>query len=226
MNRIDRLFAILLTLQSKKFTTAVSIAEKFKISVRTVYRDIRALEESGVPVGFEPGCGYYLVQGFFLPPLSLTGDEANALILMASLSRKFGDASIAKSSESALAKLRNILGRAEKEKAELLSDSLTVWVPGEEEQMNDHLSRIQRAITDRKILRISYTNNLGEQSNREVEPIGFAFYTNQWHLIAWCWKRNEYRDFKVKMTDRLTETGKPFRKAKHWTVADYIFSLN
>ena len=59
MNRIDRLSAILIHLQSKKVVRAQEIADRFEISLRTVYRDIRALEEAGVPIGAEPGLGYF-----------------------------------------------------------------------------------------------------------------------------------------------------------------------
>ena len=82
MNRIDRLFGILTLLQSRKYISAEKIAEKFKISVRTVFRDLKALSETGIPLSFEPAKGYFIVQGYFLPPISLTNDEANSLLLM------------------------------------------------------------------------------------------------------------------------------------------------
>ena len=85
MNRIDRLFGILTLLQSRKFTTAEKISDKFGISVRTVYRDIKALGETGVPVSFEPNKGYFIVEGYFIPPVSFNTDEASALMLMESL---------------------------------------------------------------------------------------------------------------------------------------------
>ena len=85
MNRIDRLMGITTVLQSKKYATAEHLAEKFDISVRTVYRDIKALGEIGIPISFEPNKGYFVVQGYFLPPVSLTSEEANALCLIESL---------------------------------------------------------------------------------------------------------------------------------------------
>lgn len=89
MNRIDRLFGILTLLQSKKHVTAEAIAERFGISVRTVYRDIKALGEQGIPVSFEPHKGYFVVQGYFLPPVSFTSEEANALLLMEAVVKGF-----------------------------------------------------------------------------------------------------------------------------------------
>ena len=84
MNRIDRLFAILTLLQSKKYVPAEKIADKFRIRVRTVYRDIKALGESGIPISFEQYKGYFVVQGYFLPPVSFSTEEANAFLLMES----------------------------------------------------------------------------------------------------------------------------------------------
>ena len=81
MNRIDRLFGITTLLQAKKYVPAEQLATQFDISVRTVYRDIKALSEQGIPLSFEPQRGYFLVPGYFLPPVSFTPDEANALLL-------------------------------------------------------------------------------------------------------------------------------------------------
>ena len=105
MNRIDRLFGILTLLQSKKYVTAEHIAEKFGMSVRTVYRDIKAIGEQGVPVSFEPNRGYFIMQGYFLPPVSFTSEEANALLLMEYLVPGFADKSIHTHYSTALSKV-------------------------------------------------------------------------------------------------------------------------
>jgi predicted DNA-binding transcriptional regulator YafY len=225
MNRIDRLFGILTILQSRKYVTADQIADKFEISNRTVYRDIKALAELGIPVSFEQPKGYFIVQGFFLPPLSLTIEEANALILMTSLSEKFADKSILKNSKSALNKLLAVLRYGDKDKAEILSSNTRIYLADNEKTDVEYLSIIQHSITDKIILAIEYTNNQGIFSKREIEPIGLAFYSNQWHLIAWCWKRNQYIDFKTRMISKLDSTSIPFRKNEHWTIDKYIKSL-
>jgi len=78
--RLARLTAILTQLQSKKLITARDIAEKHEVSIRTVYRDIRTLEKSGIPIVTEEGKGYSIMEGYKLPPVMFTEDEANALI--------------------------------------------------------------------------------------------------------------------------------------------------
>jgi len=118
MNRIDRLFGILTLLQSKKYVPAEKIAEKFRISIRTVYRDVKALCEQGIPVSFEPNRGYFVVQGYFLPPVSFNTEEANALLLMETMVQGFADKSILQHYSSALLKVKNVMRSKEKEQLE------------------------------------------------------------------------------------------------------------
>ena len=94
MNRIDRLHAILTHLQSKKKVTAQEMADRFNISLRTVYRDVKALDESGVPVIGEAGSGYTIMEGYRLPPVMFTQEEASALLLGAKLAEQFTDGSV------------------------------------------------------------------------------------------------------------------------------------
>ncbi|WP_284463897.1 YafY family protein [Chryseobacterium sp.] len=226
MNRIDRLLSVLTTLQSKKFVTADYIAEKYEISIRTVYRDIKALGEIGVPIDYEPQKGYTVLQGFFLPPVLLTSDEANALIMISKLSERYTDKTIQKNVSNAIDKIKSVLRYSEKEKADMLQEKIGIYVSPETDHSRDYLTIIQNAIVNKRILKISYLNNLKEASEREVEPIGMSFYTNQWHLIAWCWMRNEYRDFKVLQIQELKNTDLPFRKENHFTLEEYINSLS
>lgn len=225
MNRIDRLISVLTTLQSKKFVTADYIAEKYEISIRTVYRDIKALGEIGVPIDYEPQKGYTVLQGFFLPPVLLTSDEANALIMIAKLSERYTDKTIQKNVANAIDKIKSVLRYSEKEKADLLQNKIGIYISPETDHSKDYLTIIQNAIVERQILKISYLNNSNEASERDIEAIGMSFYTNQWHLIAWCWKRLEYRDFKVLQIQDLKNTGLSFKKETHFTLEEYINSL-
>ena len=225
MNRIDRLIAMLTTLQSKKFVTADFIADKYEISIRTVYRDLKALGEIGVPIAFEDGRGYSILQGFFLPPVLLTSEEANALILISSLSEKFADKTTKKHIENALNKIKAVLRTVDKGKADNLQSQIKIYNPPTTEESTDFLTEIQNAITNKTELEIEYVNNSSEQSKRKIEPIGLTFYSNQWHLIAWCWTRNAYRDFKVNRISHLTNRQEPFKKQNHYDINDYIKSL-
>jgi len=222
MNRVDRLMGILTVLQSHKFVTAEKIADKFDISIRTVYRDVKALGEIGIPVSFEPNKGYFIVQGFFLPPVSFSTEEANALVLVASLAERFGDMSIAKHSNNALQKIRAILRAHDKEHAEKMSTKIKVINP--DQKCLEYLAPLQKSINESTMVEIEYTDAQQKKSKREIEPIGMIYYTDQWHLIAWCWKRNDYRDFKVNMINTLRTTAITFRKKDHITLEEHIKS--
>jgi predicted DNA-binding transcriptional regulator YafY len=225
MNRIDRLFNILTYLQSKKYVPAEKIADKFNISVRTVYRDVKALCESGIPVSFEPSKGYFIVQGYFLPPVSFSSEEANALLLTESLVYGFTDKSIQHHYSSALNKIKSVLKGPQKEKLEILNKNIKLHNPECMALNFEYLSILQTAISNSTILEIDYKNKKEEVSNRRTEPIGLVFYAFTWHLIAWCHMRADYRDFKVARILRLRNTDTTFTKTDHISLEDYIKSL-
>ena len=115
MNRIDRLVATLIHLQSKRGGKAEEIAKRFEISLRTVYRDIRALEEAGVPIGAEAGLGYFIIDGYQLPPVMFTREEAAALLTGEKLLEKLTDKSLATNYSTAMKKVRAVMKTTDKE---------------------------------------------------------------------------------------------------------------
>jgi predicted DNA-binding transcriptional regulator YafY len=225
MNRIDRLFGMLTLLQSRKFVPAESIARKFNISVRTVYRDIRALGEQGIPVSFEQYRGYFIVPGYFLPPVSFSTEEANALLIMESMVGAFADQSIQKHYSNALNKVKAVLKNSQKEKMEALNNMIRLQVPDCFRHNFEYLSDIQGAISSRHVLQIEYQGNKGETTLRSLEPIGLVFYALNWHLIGWCHKRSDYRDFRVSRILKLRDTGSGFKKTDHISLNDYMKKL-
>ena len=225
MNRIDRLFSILTLLQSRKYVTAEKIAEKYQLSIRTVYRDIKALTESGIPVSFEQHRGYFIVQGYFLPPVSFTPDEANAFLLTEAIVKGFTDKSIRKHYSSGLSKIKAVMRSAEKEKLDAMSENIKLQVPERLHNEEEYLSPLQLAISAKTIIEIDYKNNNEEVSKRTVEPIGLIFYAFSWHLIGWCHLRNDYRDFKTSRILKLRNTGQPFKKDRHINLENYMKML-
>jgi len=222
MNRIDRLFGILTLLQSKKYVAAEKIADRFNISIRTVYRDIKALNEQGIPVSFEQYKGYFIVQGFFLPPVSFSSEEAAALLLMETMISGFADKSIESNYSTALNKIKAVLRTPQKEKLEILTSTMRFQLPARLKNNFEYLSPIQEAISSRTILKMEYQNTKEEVSRREVESIGLIFYAFGWHLIGWCHLRCEYRDFKVGRIRQLKNTERPFIKKDHIKLNDYM----
>lgn len=214
--------SILWTLQHKKFVSAEKLAEKYELSLRTVYRDLKALNEIGIPVYFEPNKGYGIMQGYFLPPLLFTIEEANALLLLQSLANKFADKSITKNVDTALEKIKSVLKCNDFEKLERVSSKIEIYNPESSQNESHYLSQIQYGIMEKNILDIKYTDNNKNETQRKIESIGIIFYNNQWHLIAWCWLREEYRDFKVNKISHLVNTQFPFKKEHSYTIQDYM----
>ncbi|AWV98952.1 helix-turn-helix transcriptional regulator [Arcticibacterium luteifluviistationis] len=198
--RISRLTAILTQLQSKRILTAPELASKFGLSVRTIYRDIRALERAGVPIITEDGKGYSLMDGYKIPPVMFTESEANALILAEQLVLKNKDASLVKEYAEAINKIKAVLRNEVKDKANLLSDRTRNSLNLNTERTSSSLTTLQFALTNYFLVSINYTNESGEVSERLIEPFAILS-TENWLLIAYCRKREAFRFFRL---DRIT----------------------
>ena len=225
MNRIDRLFGILTLLQSKKYVPAEKIAGQYKISIRTVYRDMKALCEQGIPVSFEQHKGYFIVQGYFLPPVFFSTEEANAMLLMETMVAAFTDKSIQGHYNNALTKVKAVMRSNQKEDIERLRGNMKLQVPDWISNSFAYLSELQNAISTKNIIEIAYRNSKDENSHRELEPIGLIFYAFNWHLIGWCHARNDYRDFRVSRITNMKNTGKAFKKKAHIELDEYMKQL-
>lgn len=226
LNRIDRLHAILTHLQSKKKVRAQEVADRFSISLRTVYRDVKALEESGVPVIGEAGSGYSIMEGYRLPPVMFTQEEASALLMGAKLAQQLTDASVKKYYDAALFKIKAILRTADKDYVDQLSDHIEVLesrLPSDHAS-NQYLAAIQKAIVNKNIVFLRYQATSHEEiTERLVEPIGLCYYSLNWHMIGWCRLRNGYRDFRLSRIIRLQIKDERFCST-HPSLQDYIQS--
>ena len=204
MNRVDRLMAIVLRLQSRRVVRAEDLAAHFEISVRTVYRDIAALGEAGVPIMAEAGVGYSLVKGYHLPPVMFTAEEASALSVGGKLVEHLTDASLRKQMESALLKIRSVLPRDRQDYLDRLERSTAVVARGSNaipRLSSEALIPIQRALAERRVLALEYQGGQRRDvTQRQVEPLGLVYYADNWHLIAYCRLRRDVRDFR---TDRI-----------------------
>ena len=226
MNRIDRLFGLVTLLQARRYVLAEHIATHFGTSVRTVYRDISALGEQGIPVGFEVGRGYFLVQGYFLPPVSFTSDEANALLLLEALGATLADPSVQPHVAAALQKVRAVLRGPAQDQLAQLAGGIRLHMPEYQERHLTYLAPVQMAIAGRRVLALEYSDKEGRRTQRRVEPIGLVFYNFTWHLVGWCQLRQAYREFRVARVQHLTVTGLPFTNQAPLSLADYFASRN
>ena len=225
MNRIDRLTAILIQLQSKRIVTAAEIAERFSISLRTVYRDIRALEEAGIPLSGETGIGYSIMEGYRLPPVMFTRDEATAFLTAEKLVAKLADSSLGESYKSAMYKVKSVLRNAEKDYLEALDTNIEVLGSPNLPENEGPIVPIQliiQSIAEKNVLGIDYfANHSQEQTKREIEPVGIFYQHGRWHVLAYCHLRKDYRNFRVDRISSTTLLSKPFLK-EHPSLKSYL----
>lgn len=222
MKRLERLTAILTFLQSRRYTPLSVLVEKFEMSERTIFRDLRSLEESGVPISFEKDRGYFILDRHFLPPLAFTLEEAKSFIFVERLAQKYTDAATYQHFASALEKVKNKLQGHQLQEIEQLQEQVQVYINPTYTPRN--LKLAEQACTEKQVLRIEYQDFNGRLTRREVEPIGMTFYSQNWHLIAYCRLREDYRDFVLSRISQL-ELLSEFYTTRRYSLKEYIQSL-
>ena len=196
MRRADRLFDIIQTLRvATNPMTAASIAERLEVTVRTVYRDIAALQASRVPIEGAAGIGYVLRRGFDLPPLMFTADELDAIAVGARLVRRLRDPGLQDGADSVLAKIATILPDGLRDG--VVSAPFYVSKGGAEAPTGIDLSDVRYAIRETRKLRVTYTDARGQRSHRTIWPLAMAYYVDATLIGAWCELREDYRHFRV-----------------------------
>ena len=227
MNRIDRMLATILLLQGRRLIKAEDIAAHFEISLRTVYRDVAALSEAGVPVVAEAGVGYSLLKSYSMPPVMFTPEEASALFLGGELVEHLTDPSLQAQMRSALLKIRSVLPQTQQEHLDRLKQSTALFIgpPRAKGTSQAVLTQIQNALVRRHVLTLEYcASGREEATQREVEPLGLIYYGDRWHLIGYCRLRRDYRDFRTDRMVRLSTNGATFQPHSGFSVREYVNS--
>lgn len=223
ISRLSRLTSIILKLQTKSSVCVEKLAEHFAVSKRTIYRDLAALEQAGVPIIQIEGKGYGLMEGYRLPPVMFTEEEANALIFGEKMIAKTKDESLIHEFNKATDKIKSVLRSSEKEKANFLANRTIIGKNWTEERTSNYLSDIQKALTNFQVIEIEYKKEgATENSSRKVEP--FAIYHNtseNWVLIAWCRLRKEFRSFRIDRIQKLSFPQEKFVPHK-MTLDEYV----
>lgn len=211
--RLSRLAAILTQLQTNRLLTSTVLAKKFGVSIRTIYRDIKALEQAGVPILMEDGKGYSLMEGYRIPPVMFTEAQANALITAEQLVLKNKDTSFIKDYTEAIDKIKAVLKYHQKDKVNLLAERTRFDQNNNRERNSSNLSDLQFALTNFLLTKIEYINEQNQTSSRLIEPFALLS-TENWLLIAYCRLRKEFRFFRldrIKKMEILTETFEPHK---------------
>lgn len=194
MRRADRLFQLVQFLRTRRAATGQQIADELRVSLRTVYRDITDLQTSGIPIRGEAGVGYRLERGFELPPLTFTSEELEGLALGARIVAAWGDPDLASAVNSAMTRIEAVLPSALRQ---VLLDT-PLFAPQFQSRagMSREVDTIRRAIGEHRVLRLRYVRADGNESKRDIRPLGLHFWGNKWTVAAWCELREDYRSFR------------------------------
>ncbi|MBO6829840.1 MAG: YafY family transcriptional regulator [Muricauda sp.] len=213
VKRFDRIVAILVQLQSKRIVKAQELADRFEVSLRTIYRDIRTLEASGVPIVSEAGVGYSIMEGYRLPPVMFTREEAGSFVAAEKLMQKFTDKSLGAYYESAMFKLKSVLRGKEKDWVETLESQVSI-VPGQvlfNAEVPDALEILFESIAERKQVFLRYESLREEApSERRIEPVGLFHENGFWYILGYCHLRTDYRHFRTDRIHKINRTSLDF----------------
>jgi len=222
MRKAERLFQILTLLRSRRTViTALELAEKLEVSERTIYRDIQALSLSGMPIESETGVGYRLKSSFSIPPLMFNESELEALLLGVRMVQGWSGEALGKAADSALQKIHSVLpDRLHNQSVQqpewlLVPDMHRIKSAKYSDQLRD-------AIKNKYVLQIEYTREDGQQSHRDIWPLGMVYWGRTWTLIAWCEKRDDYRMFRLDRIKKLDWMNRYFETTEKCNLQHYL----
>ncbi len=199
MRKSERLFQLVTLLQGRRTAiTAQALAAELGVAVRTVYRDIQALILSGVPIDGEAGVGYRLRAGFDLPPLMFQPEEVTALLVGSRMVQAWTDPALAQAAKQAEAKILAVLTPA----MLVAISRLPYRIPAYERAESGIHGLLRKACEARQKVSISYRDMNGQDTTRFLWPLGMVGWGDHWTLLAWCEKRDAYRNFRF---DRIQD---------------------
>jgi predicted DNA-binding transcriptional regulator YafY len=213
MNRIDRISAILVQLQSRPVVKAGQMAERFGVSLRTIYRDINTLCEAGIPICGEAGVGYSLVEGYRLPPLMFTKEEALAFLTAEKLIEQLTDEHNSLHFRQGMDKVRAVLRSVDKTALSQLEDSIEVY--RSKRLSNNKLPNLIQTILNsidakKAVMMFYYVPSRDELTERLIEAVGITYVYPFWHMSAYCHLRKEYRNFRMDRIQNVAATDIPY----------------
>jgi predicted DNA-binding transcriptional regulator YafY len=220
MRRADRLFQIVQELRRRKLVTARHLAGVLEVSERTIYRDIRDLAASGVPIEGEAGVGYVMQRGYDLPPLMFTEEEIEALVLGARIIESWADPALAKAAGDVVAKVEAVLPESLRD--QVSRTPLSAPADHKAAPLSVDAAAIRAALRSRRKLHFHYCNAEARASERTIRPLALAFYGPVWLLIAWCELRDDFRAFRLDRMERMTVLEERFAEERGKTLHDFV----
>lgn len=220
MRRADRLFQIVQMLRRSRVTTAAQLSVELEVSERTIYRDVQDLLRSGMPIQGEAGVGYALPAHFELPPLMFTEAEIEALTLGARMVQGWTDAHLAKAARSALSRIENVLPDALAER--LLGSKMFVPDFHQDSAAMAWMRPVREAVDGKRVLHIVYRDEQGQESQRDVRPLGMHYWGAVWTIVCFCELRQDFRTFRLDRLSDVQQTDRGFADEPGRTLEDFL----
>ncbi len=220
MRRADRLFLLIQALRGRRVVTARRLAELLEVSERTVYRDVRDLQLSGVPIEGEAGVGYCLRRGADIPPLMFTRDELEALVIGARFVQTWAGRRNAAAARRALTKIEAVLPeelRQHTERSRVFAPALPRHAP-----VLERLDALHAAIESHRAAEFDYQREDGVASSRSVRPLCLVYWGQTWTLGAWCEMRRDFRNFRLDRIASLRVLERGFEETEAIGLAAYL----
>ena len=222
LKKLDRVTAILTQLQSKPLVRAQDLAEKFDVSIRTIYRDVKTLENAGIPIVGEAGSGYSLMDGYKLPPVMFTKEEVLSFITAEKLMQRFSHQSLGSHYQTAMEKVRSVLRYSDRNLIEYIEKQIDIFSyrPKTEDSINNVIPTILESIAEKTQLEIEYKTVDSRITHRIIEAVGVFFEFNYWYIMAYCTLRKDFRQFRVDRILGISKTKNPFLQ-EYGQINDY-----
>ena len=221
LNRLDRISALLIQLQSRPVVKASEMAERFDVSLRTIYRDMHTLSEAGVPICGNSGVGYSLIEGYRLPSLMFTKEEAIAFLTAEKIIEQLTDTQNSNYFRQGMDKIRAALRSVDKKYLHDMDDSIAVYKSRNAgESLPNIMQTILNSINDKLVIEVDYTNADESKTRRALEAVGITYSYPRWYLSAWCHLRKKYRIFTLDRIGNIKTT-----EDKHTKVHPALESL-
>ena len=224
INKFDRIVSILIQLQSKRIVKAQDLADRFDVSLRTIYRDIRSLQTAGVPISSEAGVGYELVEGYRLPPVMFTREEASSFVAAEKLMERFIDKGLGDHFVAAITKMKAVLRMTEKDWISSIESQVLVRSnqPIFNHKVPEALSVLFDCLAHKMQTEVQYKKLESDRAEtRKIEPVGVFHENGFWYLMAYCYLREDYRRFRTDRIQGIKKLDIPFRK-KHPVLEHFL----
>jgi predicted DNA-binding transcriptional regulator YafY len=230
LNKTERLFALVLLLQNRPNLSSRDLSEHFGVSRRTIFRDLRTLTESGVPLTYAEDGGYEILEGYQLPPLMLSAREAATVLIGTEFTKLQPDRSLRADAETVTMKIRSVLPETVRDYIDTLQER-TVLSPYNEvqgpargsDQEEGLWFTLSEAVARQKRVKMTYyTAGRDEENVREVDPLGLVYYADHWNLIAFDHLRSEVRNFRLDGIRKLRVKFDSFTPPKGFDLKEFL----